>query len=114
MQRLAAKWTDTVYTGPDYPGTGDTHGVLQNKALYFAWAVGDNPDRSVAIGYLGRMGDESGEAGGSTLVDYYLTEVQFFSVGTQNIGELAMTCHMPQKLTLDMVVIGPAVLSAES
>lgn len=106
LQRLSAKWSDTVYTGPDYPGTGDTHGVLQNKALYFAWSIGDDPNRSVAIGYLGRMGDESGEAGGNTLVDYYLTEVQFFSVGTQNIGELAMTCHMPQKLTQDMVVGG--------
>lgn len=106
LQRLAAKWRDVVYTGPDYPGQGDVHGVLQNRVLYNAWSIGDSPNQSIAMGYLGRMGNEIGEAGGTTLSDYYLTEVEFFSVGTEDVGELAMTCHMPQKITSDMVVGG--------
>ena len=110
LQRLSAKWTDTLYTGPNYPGTGDSHGVLQNRAMYNCWAIGSDPNQSIAIGYRGRQGDETADAGGTTLVNYYLTEASFFSVGTENVGQLAFTCHLPQKITSDMAISGSAVV----
>lgn len=110
LQRLSAKWTDTLYTGPNYPGTGDSHGVLQNKAMNNCWAIGADPNQSIAVGYRGRMGDETADAGGTTLVNYYLTEASFFSVGTENVGQLAFTCYMPQKITSDMAISGSAAV----
>ena len=43
---------------------------------------------------------------GTTLIDYYLTEFQMFSVGTQNIGTLAITAHLPPMITQDMIIGG--------
>lgn len=104
LQKLAAKWKDVVYTGPNYPGTGDAQGVLQNKVMYNGWQVGDDAHASRAWGYRGRMARNDEHGGGSTLIDYYLTEFAMFSIGTQNIGVLAITAQLPQHLTQDMVI----------
>jgi hypothetical protein len=114
LQKLSAKWSDIVYFGPNYPGTGDNQGVLQNKCLWSGWSYGDKEsdqgnNRGYAIGYLGRMSRNDGDAGGSTLVDYYLTEFQMFSIGTQNVGRLALSCYMPSKWTSDMVLSGTSI-----
>lgn len=114
LQKLSAKWSDIVYYGPNYPGTGDNQGVLQNKCLWSGWSYGDRDssaaeNRGFAIGYLGRMSRNDGAVGGSTLVDYYLTEFQMFSIGTQNVGLLALSCYMPSKWTSDMVINGTSI-----
>lgn len=109
LQRLSGKWKDIVYTGPSYPGTGDSQGVLQNKVICSGWQVGESSNSAQAWGYRGRMALNSEQGGGSTLVDYYLTEFQMFSVGTQNVGTLALTAQLPQHLTPDMVVGGTVV-----
>lgn len=111
LQKFAAKWKDFMYTGPSYPGTGDAQGVLQNKTMFAGWYVGGgtaeiNGSRSAAIGYRGRMSRNDEHGGGTTLIDYYLTEFQMFSIGTQNIGTLAMTAHLPPMITADMVIGG--------
>ncbi len=111
LQKFAAKWKDYMYTGPDYPGTGDAQGVLQNKTMFSGWYVGGgtaetNGSRSMAIGYRGRMSRNNEHGGGTTLIDYYLTEFQMFSIGTQNIGVLAMTAHLPPMITTDMIIGG--------
>ena len=110
LQRLAAKWKDVVYTGPSYPGTGDAQGVLQNKTIYFnGWQIGGgtaetNANAARAWGYRGRMARNDENGGGKTLIDYYLTEFQMFSIGTQNIGVLAMTGTLPSHVTQEMAV----------
>lgn len=109
LQKLAAKWSDVVYYGPHYPGTGDSQGVLQNKCLWIGWSYGESGNRGAVIGYLGRMSRNDGDIGGSTLVDYYLTEFQMFSIGTQNVGLLALSCYMPSKWTSDMVISGTSI-----
>lgn len=103
LQKLSGKWKDVVYTGPGYPGTGDSQGVLQNKVICSGWQVGESSNSAHAWGYRGRMALNSEQGGGSTLVDYYLTEFQMFSVGTRNVGTLALTANLPQHLTQDMV-----------
>ena len=109
LQKLSAKWKDVVYTGPSYPGTGDAQGVLQNKTMYSGWTVGGgtaetNVNAAHAWGYRGRMARNDEHGGGSTLIDYYLTEFQMFSVGSQNIGTLAMTATLPSHVTQDMAI----------
>lgn len=114
LQKLSGKWKDVVYTGPSYPGTGDTQGVLQNKVLWSGWSYGDKDseaaaNRGMVLGYLGRMSRNNEQGGGTTLIDYYLTEFQMFSVGTRNIGLLALSCYMPSKWTSDMVIGGQSI-----
>ena len=116
LQKFAAKWKDYIYSGPSYPGTGDAQGVLQNKTMFAGWYVGGgtsetNLYRSAAIGYRGRMSRNDEHGGGTTLIDYYLTEFQMFSVGTQNIGTLAITAHLPPMITQDMVIGGDSSAS---
>ena len=106
LDRLKAEWSDVIYMGPDYPGTGDTQGALINKAIYGAWTIGSGLDASIAIGYRGRQSRNNGAVGGSTDISYYLTECQFFTVGTQNIGDLTLTCQLPQKRTANMAIGG--------
>ena len=110
LQRLAAKWKDVVYTGPSYPGVGDAQGVLQNKTIYYqGWQIGGgtaetNVNAARAWGYRGRMARNDEHGGGTTLIDYYLTEFQMFSVGSQNIGILAMTGTLPSHVTQEMAL----------
>lgn len=109
LQKLSAKWKDVVYTGPSYPGTGDAQGVLQNKTIYGGWQIGGgtsetNVNAVQAWGYRGRMSRNDEHGGGTTLIDYYLTEFQMFSVGSQNIGQLAMTATLPSHITQDMAI----------
>ena len=109
LQKLSGKWKDVVYTGPNYPGTGDTQGVLQNKTLYFTgMTIGGgtsqtNLYKAFGVGYRGRQSRNDEHGGGTTLVDYYLTEFQMFSIGTHNVGNFCLRCYMPDKLTSDMV-----------
>ena len=115
LQRLAAKWKDVVYTGPSYPGTGDAQGVLQNKTMYFnGWQIGGgtaetNINAARGWGYRGRMARNDENGGGKTLIDYYLTEFQMFSIGTQNIGVLAMTGTLPSHVTQEMAITDQSV-----
>ena len=92
LQKLKANWSDVINFGPDY-STGDAQGNFQSKAPYF------NGGRFY---YNGRMARNDASGGGHTLIDYYLTEFQMFTVGTQNIGFLSLKTTFPQHLTQSM------------
>lgn len=98
LQKLSATWTDTVDMGPDY-GTSDSQGALgikqpkMNQLNTNDWAY---------MWYPGRMNRNTEAGGGSTNIDYYLTQFQMFTVGTQNIGKMVLSANLPQHATQEM------------
>lgn len=98
LQKLSAKWTDTVDMGPDY-GQSDAQGSLYSKQPK---TQQHNTNDWAWMYYPGRMDRNTEQGGGHTNIDYYLTEFAMFSVGTQNIGRLVLSANLPQHATQDM------------
>ena len=102
LQRDSAKWSDVVYSGPNYSGR-DSHGATQNKTLTF---TDTNSDLKL-IGYAGRQDSSTG----MTDPTFKLTEFQIFSVGTYNLGTLTLSAKFPQHLTASMQISGTPIAS---
>lgn len=102
LQRDSAKWSDVVFTGPNYSGR-DSHGATQNKTLTFT----DTDSDLKLIGYAGRQDTSTG----LTDPTFKLTEFQIFSVGTQNLGALSLSAKFPQHLTASMQISGSPIVS---
>ena len=89
LQRYEAKWSDIQIFG----GTAGSPKVITGAQR---WENGP-----FAIRFNGSMFRNDENGGGHTNPDVYLTQFAMFTVGTRNIGQLALTCIPPQHLEGD-------------
>lgn len=89
LQRYEANWSDIQIFG----GTAGSPKVITGAQR---WENGPFAVRFNGVMY---RNDENG--GGHTNPDVYLTQFAMFTVGTRNIGQLAVTCIPPQHLEGD-------------
>lgn len=89
LQRCEAKWSDIQIWG----GTQGSPKVITGAQR---WENGP-----FAVRFNGTMFRNDENGGGHTNPDVYLTQFTMFTVGTRNIGQLALTCIPPQHLEGD-------------
>ena len=89
LQRCESNWSDIQIFG----GTQGSPKVITGAQR---WESGP-----FAIRFNGSMFRNDENGGGHTNPDVYLTQFTMFTVGTRNIGQLALTCIPPQHLEGD-------------
>lgn len=89
LQRCEANWSDIQIWG----GTAGSPKVVTGAQR---WENGP-----FAVRFNGSMFRNDENGGGHTNPDVYLTQFAMFTVGTRNIGQLALTCIPPQHLEGD-------------
>lgn len=89
LQRYESNWSDIQIFG----GTQGSPKVITGAQR---WESGP-----FAVRFTGTMFRNDENGGGHTNPDVYLTQFTMFTVGTRNIGQLALTCIPPQHLEGD-------------